>query len=557
MPDDLLPRLKKAYELHQAGQADAARAAYQVILELDPQQPEANNLMGLLCIQAGESLKAARYIRRALRRDPSNPQSHYNLGLSLANQGRMQEAAEAFGAAVALNGDNPDYRSAHGNALRLAGDARAAAGILEDALRKASGHGGLRLNLSLAQNDLGAASVRRGEHAQAVRHFLRAVELNPSHARAHMNLGLTLEQLGRIDEAVRHYKLAITAKPDFADAHFQLAHLRTRTSSRDEIEAMQRLFEWPATAHEDKVRLAFGLGMALESNRRFAEAFSFMQRGHELQSRKAPFDIDSVARQFQRIQNVFSMQRLASPEASGPGGQHPVMIVGMPRSGTTLAEQILASHPQVKGKGESMGLAQAVQLLGRGQPYPDGHAQLCDDDLVSAAGEYLKTLEGETNDRCRLTDTTPMNFRFVGLAAMMLPKACFVFCVRNPMDNCLSLYRQMLTGANRYAHRLENLGRYYNLHLKLLEHWESALPGRIFRLQYEDLVRDNEAQVRRLLSFCDLPYDPACLRFYEAERAVRSPSAALVRQPFYDTSIGSWKNYERELEPLRQALRRD
>jgi tetratricopeptide (TPR) repeat protein len=558
MSEDLRQRLKQAYELHRAGQAGAARAQYRAIIEREPQQAEANNLMGLLCIQTGEPVKATRYIRRAIRRDPVNPQSHYNLGIAYKDLGRMQEATKAFGEAVRLDDENPDYRSAWGNALRLSGNPRAAVDVLEEALRKAAGSRELRLNLSLAQNDLGAALVRAGNPGRSLDHFLRAVELNPGHARAHFNLGLTMEQLGRLEEATRHYQQAIGARPDFADAHFQLAHLRTRSSSREEIDAMQRLLARPDVAPEDRVRLAFGLGFALESNRRYAEAFSYMLRAHELQGANQPFDLAFETRRFERIRQVFGRQRVAAPEATGPKTPDvPVLICGMPRSGTTLAEQVLASHPEVHGNGESMALARAARMLAGDRRYPDGLKRLDAESLGAAAEQYLGSLRNAAGGKTFITDTTPMNFLYVGLASMLLPNARFVLCSRDPLDNCLSIFRQMLTGANAFAHKLEDLGDYYRLQQGLLEHWMRALGNRVLRLQYEDMVHDNERQVRRLLAFCGLPFDPRCLKFHESERPVRSPTAAQVRQPIYDSSIGFWKHYENQLEPLRKHLRVD
>lgn len=556
MTKDLQQRLKAAFQIHQSGRLDDARGLYREILSLEPHNADANNLMGLLCIQSGALVKAARHLKRALRSDPKNAQTHYNLGVAYKDLERMAEAAEAFRRAALLDSDNTEYQSSLGNALRLAGQAPEAVGILEPALRKASGNRGLRLNLALAQNDLGTTLIRKGDPQQAVRHFLRAIELEPAHAQAHMNLALTLEQLGELESAAECYKAALEAQPEFTDAHFQLAHLRTHRSGKKEISAMKELLDKPGTARKDKIRLAYGLGFALESAGKYPEAFSHMTQAHQLQSEQSRFDIKTASKRFGDVRHIFSQERLAEPETGGPPDERPVFIAGMPRSGTTLAEQVLASHPLVHGKGESMALARAASFLSPKQHFPEGLEQLSKDRLDAAAEAYLVDLTAGAGDARRITDTTPMNFLFTGLAAMMLPGARFVFCTRDPMDNCLSLYRQMLTGANEFTHTLKNLGDYYRLHLELLEHWESSLEGRVFRLQYEDLVRDTEPQVRRLLEFCGLSFDERCLRFYESDRVVRSPSAAQVRQPVYDTSIGAWKNYERELAPLMEALKR-
>jgi len=557
MPDNQQQSLAAALKIHQSGRLEEAGKLYREVLSRDPQHPDANNLIGLLYIHSGHPVRATRHIRRALRSDPNNAQSHCNLGIAYKDLGRMSEAADSFARAAQLDEGNTTYHSSHGNALRLAGKQREAVQVLENAIRRASGAQDIRLNLALAQNDLGTALIKEQDPGQAVRHFLRAIELQPGHAQAQMNLGMTLEQLGELDDAARHYKAAIEARPEFTDAHFHLAHLRTHHSSKSEIEAMKRLFSKPGLPEKDGIHLAYGLGFALESAENYAEAFSYMARAHELQARHSTFNVAETSSLFADIHRVFNKSRLEEPEAAGSPDKRPVFIVGMPRSGTTLAEQVLASHPAVHGNGESMALSRAVKSLCGGQPYPDGLGQLSKDRLDAAAGAYLEALAAKAGNVQRVTDTTPMNFLLVGIASILLPAARFVICARDPMDNCLSIFRQMLTGANEFSHTLEDLGAYYRLHQELMDHWESGLSGRVFRLQYEDLVRDNEHQVKRLLDFCELPFDDNCLKFYESDRVVRSPSAAQVRQPAYDTSIGAWKRYESELGPLKEALNRE
>jgi tetratricopeptide (TPR) repeat protein len=555
MPDSHDHQVQQAWKDHQEGRIDEARRAYRELLSRNPQDPVCNNLMGLLCIQSGQAVRAARHIQRALRSDPGNSQSHYNLGIAYKDQERLREASRSFAEAARLDPQNIDYQASLGNALRLSGQHTEAVQVLEKARRKVSGSESIRTNLALAQNDLGAALIRKGEAAQAIRHFLRTVELEPRHAAAHLNLGLTLEQLGRLEEAARHYAAAIAARPDLTDAHFQLAHMRTHQSTDREIDAMKRLLDARGIALQDRVKLAYGLGFALESAGRYAEAFDYMARAHDLQKPESSFDINVAEKHFERIKRVFSTERLSKPEAVGIDDDRPVLIVGMPRSGTTLAEQILASHPAIQGRGESTALARSTSALAGRALYPEGLSRLDKGALLEASKAYLAELCKDVDTARRVTDTTPMNFLLVGLAAMMLPRARFVFCVRDPLDNCLSIYRQMLTGANAYCHTLEDLGAYYRLHASLAEHWVTALEGRVFKLQYEDLVQHNEHQAKALLEFCGLEFDERCLKFYETERVVRSPSAAQVRQPVYTSSIGAWKNYREQLEPLRRALR--
>jgi len=553
MAEQLTQKLQEAIEAHRSGQPDDARRAYQEVLSEHPHDPDANNLMGVLCIEEKKPVRALRHIRRALAVDSGNAQSHYNLGIAMRDLERMAEAVEAFEAAVTLDPENVEFRSSLGNALRLSANYPESVRVLEAAYRKASGNKNLRRNLALAQNDLGASLIRDGNPGQAMRHFERAIELEPLHAEAHINIGLTLEQLGDFENAARHYAAAIRARPDFADAHFQLAHLRTHRSTPAEIEAMKRLVDSPRTRHADRARLAHGLGFALESAENYAKAFSYMSLAHEIERKRSPFDLEAAATAFKAIRRVFDRDRLAEA-GQRSGDDRPVLIAGMPRSGTTLTEQILASHPEVLGKGEMMTLSEITRSLAPSRPFPEGLESLEKEQILAASGKYLEALTRNAEGHTRITDTTPMNFLRVGLAAILLPSARFVICLRDPLDNCLSIFRQMLTGANEFAHRLEDLGGYYRLHFELVHYWKEALGKRVFCLQYENLVKNSEKQIRQLLDFCGLPFDSRCLDFHESQRRVRSPSAAHVRQPIYADSVGAWKRYEKELAPLRAGL---
>jgi Flp pilus assembly protein TadD len=550
--DNFHARLQQAWQQHQAGNLAEAERAYDQLLAIEPNHPDVNNLLGLLCIQAGRFGEAEACIRTALRSDPDNAQAHYNLGIASAKQQRFTEAATHFGRAVELQPGNPEALSSQGNALRLAGQPEAAVGLLRAALSIEPRHHRVRHNLGLALNDAGAALNREGDADAAIVRFREALQFAPGHPQAQMNLGLTLEQTGHLEQAARCYQAAIKAKPDFADAHFHLAHLRTHRSGSEEIAAMRALLEQPFTAAEDRVRLSFGLGFALESVADYPAAFGYMNEGHRLQGLGSEYSLEREAQRFSAIKEAFSAGRVAALQGSGRADDRPVLIAGMPRSGTTLAEQVLASHPAVQGRGESMALARAAVRLG--WPFDRDLSRLDSATLRDEARVFLAQLTGEAGTALKVVDTTPMNFRYFGLAALMLPGARFIHCLRDPMDNGLSIYRQYLTGPRGFEHDLRTLGRYYRLHLDLLDHWREALSGRLYVLHYEQLVEHPEAETRRLLKFLDLPFDARCLAFHETDRVVRSPSAGQVRQPLYANSIGAWRRYETFLQPLAEAL---
>ena len=548
-------QLQKGFASPQAGRWKQAEIIYRKILSATPGHSDANNLLGLLCLQTKRPKAACKHIEAALRSDPDNPQSHYNLGIACANLGQFDRASKHFKRTAELQPGNIEALSSLGNACRLAGRPDEACDILEAALKQQPGHAGVRQNLGLALNDLGAAANKQGDVEGALDHFRQALRHHPSNPQAHLNLGLSLEQSGKLKEAEECYKAAIRVREEFSDAHFYLAHLRTHQSNLRDVKMMRRLLGAETTSMEEKVRLAFGLGFAYESMNEYAMAFEYMDIAHGLQSENRRFSLRDEKKRFAAIQRVFSADRMTAT-GSGIEDERPVLIVGMPRSGTTLAEQVLASHGQVHAAGERTTLARAANgLAGSGQGrFPLGLENLVEGALRQHAKNYAEEVYRGAGGAARVTDTTPMNFLMAGLGAMMFPRGRIVFCVRDPLDNCLSLFRQYLTGNNHFTHRLEDLGGFYLLHRELMQHWQAVLPGRVHVLQYERLVSEPEVEVRELLDFCGLPFDENCLRSHETRRVVRSPSAAQVRQPLYKSSVGAWENYAKQLEPLAEML---
>ena len=612
-----MARLQRAWQQHQAGQLKAAERAYRKILSLSPGHSDANNLMGLLCIQTRRPELATTHIQRALKSDPDNSQSHYNLGIACKDLGRLEDAERHFRRTVKLAPDNIEAMNSLGNSLRLQGQDEEAGNWFKKILARQPRHSGALCNLGYllnkqqrfkpaenrfhkalasqpnmveAMNGLGEMLIAQGKNEPARAHLLQAVQisdnytdawnnlgvanqklgfmqealaafekataLRPVDARAWTNLGLTREQTGALDEAAASYRSAIRADSHFADAHFYLAHLRTHVSTSDEIEAMEILIRDQPLEDKDTMLLAFGLGCALESAGDYSRAFHFMGEGHRIQSQGQEFNLATETERFARIMKIFNRDLTERITGLGVQDDRPVLVAGMPRSGTTLAEQVLASHPQVHGAGESMALAGAAKRLSNDTklPFPLGLEPLRKDRLRVEAEQYLSQLYTGAENATRITDTTPMNFLFTGLAACLLPGARFIHCLRDPLDNCLSIYRQMLTGPQGFEHKLEDLGGYYRLHADLLLHWLKLLGDRFYILQYENLVLEPEAEIRRLLDFCGLPYNERCLAFHETDRVVRSPSAGQVRQALYTTSIGAWKRYESSLQPLKDAL---
>lgn len=463
--------------------------------------------------------------------------------------GRLREAEASCRQALALE---PDLADAH-NQL---GKVLVALGRLEDAVGSFSRSLEINPDTSGAHNNLGIALRQLGRTDEAIATFERALEIASSNANAHMNLAMTLKETGRLDDAVGHFQQVLAINPGLAQAHFHLAHMRNHVSTDAELGAMKSLYNQPETDTDRKILLAFGLGSALEKRAEYEEAFRFFHAGHRLRKQSAPFDLARSARYFASLKQVFDANSLARNRTAGPANELPVFIIGMPRSGTTLAEQILASHPDVEGAGELSYLEDIVQQVVKksGKPFLDAWKIMDAREVHDLGADYLQKLRAHSATSRRITDTTPMNFRYVGLVASILPGARFVHCVRNPMDTCMSIFQQPLSETHAYANDLADLGGFYRLYRELMAHWHSVLPGRIYDLCYEDLVTDSETEIRKLLDYCDLQFHEDCLSFHKTDRSVRTPSDSQVRQPIYTGSIGRWKRYEAQLAPLKAIL---
>lgn len=386
--------------------------------------------------------------------------------------------------------------------------------------------------------------------------YRNAINLYPRLASAHMRLALILKETGRFDEAAQYFQRVLTIKPDSVMAHYHLAHLKNHASTRAEIEAMQLLYNSAHLEVGQRVYLAFGLGTALDKNGEYEEAFGYFQAGHQLEKRSSSFDLSKWESFFKSLKEIFSEEYMMKKHALGPVDDTPIFIFGMPRSGTTLAEQILSSHHDVCAAGELSGVVDIVKrsIQITKKPFLEGWGELSRKEIYDFGTYYLGMLGEHSDGSGHVTDTTPMNLIYVGLISTILPNARLVHCHRDPMDTCLSIFQQPLSKSHNFGNDLEDLGGFYRLYENLMDHWHGVLPGKMHDLCYEKLVADFEREVRDLLDYCDLKFDSSCLRFYDTERSVRTPSACQVRQPIYSNSVGRWRRYESKLASLRDIL---
>ena len=403
---------------------------------------------------------------------------------------------------------------------------------------------------------LGTIEVARGNFPLAHDMISKALILRPDSAIYHHNLGYVLGAMSRMDEAVAAYRKSVELAPDYAEAMFNLAQMVRVKPGDPLIAAVERLLPKPGLSDRDRCFIEFAAGKIHANLGNHDRAFGHYEAGNA--ARKAEPKTETGRPYLERIIEACDPASLKSQATDRPAGRIPIFIVGMPRSGTTLAEQVLASHPDVHGGGELPLIERLCAELSRrnavGAPYPEGMADLSNDVLSGMADSYLKQASARAGDARIITDKSPLNFRHLGLIARLFPEARIVHCRRDALDTCLSCYFQNFANGQDYSFDLESLGRFYRDYRWMMEAWADRLPLPVFDLDYEDLVGDLEGVGRRLLAFCGLDWHPDCSRFFETDRPVLTASRAQVRRPVYTTSIGKWRLYEKHLGPLIAAL---
>jgi tetratricopeptide (TPR) repeat protein len=405
---------------------------------------------------------------------------------------------------------------------------------------------------------MAAVATRLMRQEEALEAYERAAQLKPDEVGLRMSAGHVQKTLGRRRDSEASYKAALQMDPGRAEAYWSLADLKNYAFSDEEIAAMQRLLASDKRERSNEAQLHFALGRAYEQRADYEQAFAHYAEGNSLRRLDAPFDIDGFERRSARIRAFFDEGFFAARPGSGDPSSAPIFIVGLPRSGSTLIEQILASHSQVEG---TMELPNILNMVGQfddvaagrdGYPETVGRASAA--QLAALGRRYLEETAALRSGREHFTDKLPNNFSHIGLIHAILPDAAIIDARRHPMDACFSTFKQYFAEGQTFSYDLADLGRYYRCYLSLMDHWDRALPGRVLHVQYEELVREPEANIRRLLEHCGLPYEAACLSFHETRRPVRTASAEQVRQPLYSSGVGYWRHFERQLEPLRQTL---
>jgi tetratricopeptide (TPR) repeat protein len=399
-----------------------------------------------------------------------------------------------------------------------------------------------------------------GRHEDALQVYRELLVDSPEAAEMHLSIAHALKTLGRQAEAIESYRKAAAVRPDFGDAYWSLANLKTYRFSDDELARMRAHESAAATSVVDRYHLCFALGKALEDRGEYAESFRYYARGNAFKKRESRYKAELIERNTLLQKQICTREFFAARERAGCDRPDPIFIVGLPRAGSTLLEQILASHSQVEGTMELADIPRLVyQLQGRepeeSKPrYPAVLAELGAEQLQAFGEKYLEDTRMFRTDRPFFIDKMPNNFRHLGLIRLILPNAKIIDARREPIACCFSNFKQLFASGQEFTYSLEDIARYYRTYVELMAHWDAVLPGKVLRVQHEELIEDFEPQVRRILDFVGLDFDPGCLEFYKTERSVRTASSEQVRQPIYKEGVDQWRNFEPWLGPLKDAL---
>jgi len=517
LTDPERPHIERATEALAADDRKAAELIFRELLQRDASHVAALCGLAALSLIADMPRDAERLLRHALKQCEHLPLAYRGLGPALLALGRVEEAQAAAEHLKRLEPASPQtWVLAAGVATRL---------------------------------------MRQEQALEAYEH---AARLKPDEVGLRMSIGHVQKTLGRRQDSEAAYKTALQMDPGRAEAYWSLADLKNYNFADAEVAAMQRLLVTDKRERSNEAQLNFALGRASEQRELYAEAFAYYARGNALRRLDAPFDIEGFESRSARIRAFFDEAFFAERRGGGDPGIAPIFIVGLPRSGSTLVEQILASHSRVEGTMELPNILNIVSALDDLAPtrdaYPEAVGAVPASHLAALGARYLAETAPLRRGRERFTDKLPNNFSHIGLIHTILPGATIIDARRHPMDTCFSTFRQHFAEGQTFSYDLGDLGRYYRCYLALMDHWDAVLPGKVLHMQYEELVADPETNIRRLLQHCGLQFEPACLSFHATQRSVRTASAEQVRQPIYSSAVGYWRHYDKELEPLRHAL---
>lgn len=618
-PDETNSQFVVAAALRAQGHNKDALERLQVLVRHAPDYALAQQELGFAYADAGELIPAIHALQQAIAIESKLPASWKLMGELFLADGDDDSATEAFNQFYLTSAKDPDLVNAvkltragkigqaerlcrkilkenpsDVTAIRLLADIGIKAGVLDDAqnllerclelapdfrLARLNYAGVLskreKLDEALEQiNQLlvaepnkftllvlqGSILAKIGDYEKALPCYEYLMSNFPARPRIALSYGHALKTIGQLERSIAAYRQAIELQPSFGDAYWSLANLKTFKFQDRDIEAMRHELDNPDCGAEDYFHLCFALGKAYEHREHYDESFQYYKLGNDLKEKLEKYEAGDTTDRVHRTKTVCTREFFSTREHQGCDAADPIFIVGLPRSGSTLLEQILASHSLVDGTKELPHIPGFVQRVGKKRKitdeslYPEILREMSADKFRELGKEYMDRTRIQRGSAPNFIDKMPNNFFHVGLIHLILPAAKIIDARRHPMATCFSTYSQLFARGQRFTYGLTNVGRYYCDYVELMDHWDEVLPGKVLRVQYEDVVNDTESQIRRILDYCCLPFEQSCLEFYRTDRAIRTPSSEQVRRPIYRGGLEMWRNYEAHLDALKDSL---
>jgi tetratricopeptide (TPR) repeat protein len=551
-PDFAQAHANLGHVLKAQGCIEEAITSFRAALQHKPNFAATQVLLAGALEELGSLENAVAAYREAVAANPAEASGHIELGDALREQGRRDDAIACYRKALILA---PDFAEAHANL----GDVLCEKGLPAEAIACYEHAIAARPDYALAYHNLGNALYSLGRLDEAIDWQRKTIALDPECVSAHGNLGNALQEQGQLEAAWHEYETVVHLAPRRGISHYALATTGRVRLDSPHFAQMQALgADIGSLPVEDQIFLHFALANVYAGGGEHAKAFQHQLAGNRLKRDTISYDERGALATLKHLSTVFTKDVLESGSRHGTASQVPVFVVGMPRSGTTLIEQVLASHPDVFGAGE---LSYMPNLLHQ-ERIPDGTASFAEalaalktQGLGSLGSAYLERLRAHAPEAARIVDKAPDNYMRIGFIRLALPQARIIHVRRDPVDTCLSCFSKLFAGSLPYAYDLGELGRYYRAYEGVMAHWREVLPpGAMLEVQYEDLVADLEGQARRMLAYLDLPWDDRCLSFHKTRRTVQTASVTQVRQPLYKSSVGRWHVYGDMARPLLDAL---
>ena len=547
--------LWKLFSLSLQMQGKDALSAMQKAVELLPDDAEAHGNLAAVLRARGQLDAAVASGRRALQINPNFAEAHNNLGVALQDLGQLEEAVASYMRALEIKPDFSEVYNNLGGALKELGQFDDAVICYRSALQ-------IKPDFAQAHSNLGVVLRALGQHEAEVESYRRALEIDPACSEALLGMGQLYLARGEMAEAEDFFQRALKIKPDDLEIRLLLAQIRKVKAGDENLAALLTAEETARRSglpmpYKKAIYLHFALGKSFDDLGDYDHAFPHFIEGCKLKRATFEYDAEQTTQHFNDIMEVFNPVTMARLKGGGDLSSVPIFVLGMPRSGTTLVEQIIASHPEVYGAGELPDLMAIAQrdIAGTNAAFPNNVAAVDQADLTQRATQYIAGLQARAPDARHITDKMPANFLAIGLIHLMLPNAKIIHVKRNPVDTCLSCFMQLFSSNQEHTYDLTELGRYYSDYARLMQHWRNALPvGSFLDVQYESIVAEQEIQSRRIINFCGMDWSNACLDFYKNKRSIGTASKIQVRQAVYKSSVERWPPYEKFLGPLLDEL---